>query len=89
MSKICSNCGHENRDVAIFCGNCGSRLVAQNFSTNLRGNSSSNSSTNSSSNSSTTTAKPAGANSGSDDLGAVCCGVLIILFVIILIMSIG
>ena len=80
MSKICSNCGHENRDVAIFCGNCGSRLVAQNFSTNLRGNSSS---------SSTTTAKPNTSSNGGDDLGAVCCGVLIILFVIILIMSIG
>ncbi len=85
MSKICSNCGHENRDVAIFCGNCGNRLVAQNFSTNLRGNSSSNSS----SNSSTTTAKPNASANGPDDLGAVCCGVLIILFIIILIMSIG
>ncbi len=87
MSKICSKCGHENKDVAIFCGNCGNRLVAQNFSTNLRGNSSSNSSTNSYSSSSTSTAKPKASANGSDNLGAICCGALIILFIIILIMS--
>lgn len=37
MSKICQNCGHENRDVAIFCGNCGTRLIAQNLASNLTG----------------------------------------------------
>lgn len=67
MSKICSNCGHENRDVAIFCGNCGSRLVAQNIGTNFTGGNSENSQEN-------------------NGLG-LCCGVLIILFIIILIMS--
>lgn len=27
MSKICPKCGHDNRDVAIYCGNCGERIV--------------------------------------------------------------
>ncbi|MBP5784845.1 MAG: zinc ribbon domain-containing protein, partial [Methanobrevibacter sp.] len=38
MSKFCPNCGHENKDVATFCGNCGSKLVSPDLSSNLRDN---------------------------------------------------
>ena len=87
MSKRCSNCGHENRDVATFCGNCGSKLVSPDFSSNLRDNGPSTNGSNSTT--TTTTTANTGSASSSDDLGSVCCGVLIILFIIILIMSIG
>ena len=82
MSKRCSNCGHENRDVAEFCGNCGSRLVSQNMGNNFTGGSSSSS----------TNSKPKvtyATHPKGDNAGSLCCAVLIILFVIILIMSIG
>lgn len=73
MSKICQNCGHENRDVAIFCGNCGTRLIAQNLASNLTGSSGNDGNSASTDN--------AGAG--------LCCAVLIILFIILLIMSGG
>lgn len=77
MSKFCPNCGHENRDVAIFCGNCGNRLIASNFSTNLRDTGSS------------TTSKPKTTAHAADDGLSLCCGVILILFIIMLIMSMG
>ena len=81
MSKFCPNCGHENRDVAEFCGNCGNKLTAPNFARNFRD-------TGSSTNVSGTSTTP-NAASGSGGEGSLCCGVLLILFIIILIMSMG
>ncbi|AEG18823.1 zinc-ribbon domain-containing protein [Methanobacterium paludis] len=26
MTKICQECGNENKDTAVFCENCGSKL---------------------------------------------------------------
>ena len=94
MSKFCPNCGHENKDVASFCGNCGSKLVSSNFNSNLRDsgsstNTSTNSSTNSSTNTSTSTHKVSSAAKGTNDPFSLCCGALIVLFIIVLIMSIG
>lgn len=86
MSKRCSSCGHENRDVAIFCGNCGSRLIANDMANNFTdGNSFTSSNTNQGATSSTAKATA----NGSNDAGSLCCGVLIVLFIIILIMSMG
>ena len=81
MSKFCPNCGHENKDVAIFCGNCGNRLIAQNFSTNFRD-------TGSSTSGPSTTSKPSNASNDTDWLSC-CCGSILILFIIMLIMSMG
>ena len=90
MSKFCPNCGHENKDVASFCGNCGSKLVSSNFNSNLRDSeSSTNTSTNSSTNASTSTQKASSTAKGTDDPFSLCCGALIVLFIIVLIMSIG
>lgn len=82
MSKYCPNCGHQNRDVAIFCGNCGKRLIGSSFSSNLRD-------TGSATSGSSTSENANGASSGSDDFFSVCCGALIILFIVALIMSMG
>ena len=81
MSKKCSSCGHENRDVAIYCGNCGARLIAPNLGNSLRGESSS-----SSNNASKVTQVN---NTNNSDPVSLCCGVLIILFIIMIIMSMG
>lgn len=81
MSKFCPNCGHENRDVAIFCGNCGNRLIASNITRNLRD-------TGSSANGSGAASKAKGASNETDPV-SLCCGVIIILFLIMLIMSMG
>ena len=70
MSKFCPNCGHENKDVATFCGNCGSKLVSPDFSTNLRDNGSSTN--NSTTTTTTTTTSNASSSSSSNDLGSVC-----------------
>ena len=80
MSKICSSCGHENREEATFCGNCGRRLTAQNMASNLTGgNSSSNDNP-----------KPTyGGNATGDNSAAICCLVFIVLFILLLIMSKG
>lgn len=82
MSKRCSNCGHENRDVATFCGNCGSKLIANDMANNFTAEGSTGSANNNG-----TTYK--GTGTGSNDAGSLCCGVLIVLFIIILIMSMG
>ena len=34
MTKICPHCGHENKDIATFCGNCGNKLVSQDIENN-------------------------------------------------------
>lgn len=86
MSKRCSNCGHENRDVAIFCGNCGNRLIAQNMGTQNMANNF----TGGSSSSTKNNPKPNYVNKAKgSDSGSLCCAVFLILFIIILIMSIG
>ena len=81
MSKICPNCGHENRDVAEFCGNCGSKLSTSNFSSNFRD-------TGSSTTGYTSSAKASNASNDTDWLSC-CCGSILILFIIMLIMSMG
>ncbi len=83
MSKVCSSCGHENREDAIFCGNCGSKLATQNMGNNFTGGNSSSSTSNVKSKVTYAT------KANGDNAGAVCCGVIIILFIIILIMSMG
>ena len=88
MSKICSNCGHENRDIASFCGNCGSELIANDLANNLTGGSSYTKTAANKGTANDAANNRVGAN-GSNDAGSLCCGVLIILFIIILIMSMG
>lgn len=82
MSKFCPNCGHENRDVAIFCGNCGNRLIASNFTSNLRD-------TGFSTNKAGASVKSSATSNSGDDALSLCCGVIIVLFIIMLIMSMG
>ncbi len=78
MSKFCPNCGHENKDVATFCGNCGSKLVSSNINSNLRDTGSSTNGSTTTTTTTTSSAKSSSASKGSDDWGSVCCGVLIV-----------
>lgn len=100
MTKICPHCGHENKDIATFCGNCGNKLVSQDIenngtvnspSINLNEGSSPSTNTTSNHNSSTnTTSNPtSSANAASSDNGVLCCVGIIILFIILLLMSKG
>lgn len=81
MSKRCSHCGHENKDVASYCGNCGESLVASNFTSNFRDTGSSNGPD--------TSVQYGSAANGSGNAGTLCCGVIVVLFIIMLIMSMG
>ena len=91
MTKICPHCGHENKDIATFCGNCGNRLVSQDIENNgstvnspsINLNAGSSSSTNATSNPTSST------NAASSDNGVLCCVGIIILFIILLLMSKG
>ena len=94
MTKICSSCGHENKDVATFCGNCGARLPERGFAENLTGQSTTTGSTGAytpkssgSTYSSSTSSSSTSTTGSSNDAGSICCGVLIVLFIILLIMA--
>lgn len=89
MTKICSSCGHENKDIATFCGNCGARLPESGFADNLTGQSTTTSGTGAYTpkSSGSTHSSSTGTNNSSDNASAVCCGVLIVLFIIVLIMA--
>ena len=100
MTKICPHCGHENKDIATFCGNCGNKLVSQDIENNgtvnspsINLNEGSSSSTNATSNhtsSTNTTSNPTSStNAASSDNGVLCCVGIIILFIILLLMSKG
>lgn len=101
MTKICPHCGHENKDIATFCGNCGNRLVSQDIENNgstvnspsINLNAGSSSSTNATSNhtsSTNATSNPTSStNAASSDNGVLCCVGIIILFIILLLMSKG
>ena len=100
MTKICPHCGHENKDIATFCGNCGNKLVSQDIENNgtvnspsINLNEGSSSSTNATSNhtsSTNATSNPTSStNAASSDNGVLCCVGIIILFIILLLMSKG
>ena len=100
MTKICPHCGHENKDIATFCGNCGNRLVSQDIENNgtvnspsinlNEGSSSSTNTTFNPSSSTNTTSNPTSStNAASSDNGVLCCVGIIILFIILLFMSKG
>ena len=100
MTKICPHCGHENKDIATFCGNCGNKLVSQDIENNgtvnspsINLNAGSSSSTNATSNhtsSTNATSNPTSStNAASSDNGVLCCVGIIILFIILLLMSKG
>ena len=100
MTKICPHCGHENKDIATFCGNCGNKLVSQDIenngtvnspSINLNAGSSSSTNTtfNPSSSTNTTSNPTSSTNAASSDNGVLCCVGIIILFIILLLMSKG
>ena len=100
MTKICLHCGHENKDIATFCGNCGNKLVSQDIENNgtvnspsINLNAGSSSSTNATSNhtsSTNATSNPTSStNAASSDNGVLCCVGIIILFIILLLMSKG
>ncbi len=90
MSKICPNCGHQNRTVALYCGNCGTKLIpsisktATNFTDSGNQNSSNSSTANNTNYSSTT-------NNANNDASfwECCCWALIILFIVSFIISVG
>ena len=100
MTKICPHCGHENKDIATFCGNCGNKLVSQDIENNgtvnspsinlNEGSSSSTNTTFNPSSSTNTTSNPTSStNAASSDNGVLCCVGIIILFIILLLMSKG
>lgn len=100
MTKICPHCGHENKDIATFCGNCGNKLVSQDIenngtvnspSINLNEGSSSSTNTtfNPSSSTKTTSNTTSSTNAANSDNGVLCCVGIIILFIILLLMSKG
>ena len=100
MTKICPHCGHENKDIATFCGNCGNKLVSQDIenngtvnspSINLNEGSSSSTNTtfNPSSSTNTTSNTTSSTNAANSDNGVLCCVGIIILFIILLLMSKG
>ena len=100
MTKICPHCGHENKDIATFCGNCGNKLVSQDIenngtvnspSINLNEGSSSSTNTtfNPSSSTKTTSNTTSSTNAANSDNGVLCCVGIIIIFIILLLMSKG
>ena len=100
MTKICPHCGHENKDIATFYGNCGNKLVSQDIenngtvnspSINLNEGSSSSTNTtfNPSSSTNTTSNTTSSTNAANSDNGVLCCVGIIILFIILLLMSKG
>lgn len=100
MTKICPHCGHENKDIATFCGNCGNKLVSQDIENNGTVNSSSinlnegsssstNTTFNPSSSTKTTSNTTSSTNAANSDNGVLCCVGIIILFIILLLMSKG
>ena len=90
MTKICPHCGHENKDIATFCGNCGNKLVSQDIENNGTVNSPSINLNEGSSSSTNTTSNPTSStNAASSDNGVLCCVGIIILFIILLLMSKG
>ena len=100
MTKICPHCGHENKDIATFCGNCGNKLVSQDIenngtvnspSINLNEGSSSSTNTtfNPSSSTKTTSNTTSSTNAANSDNGVLCCVGIINRIIILLLMSKG